>query len=249
MKIAVVGGTGMLGRRISAELLRRGHDVRVLSRSSSAHQVNLETGEGLEAALEGCNALINASNASANARSILIDGTNRLLAAGKRAGIDHHLCVSIVGCERVPMGYFGIKAEQELAVEQSDVPWTIVRATQFHEYIAGMFEQAARWRILPLLNFPIQTVAAHEVAHAIADAIEAKPRHSRIEIAGPEIINAKQVARTWASVLGRRVIGLPIYLPGHLGRQLRSGAATAKYPNVSGQVTFETWLKEGRRHD
>ncbi|TMV49942.1 NAD-dependent epimerase/dehydratase family protein [Paenibacillus mesophilus] len=202
VKIAVVGGTGMLGRRVSAVLRRRGHEVRVLSRRSLEHQVNLVTGERLDAALEGCDALVDASNASTNAKNILIDGTKRLLAAGKQAGISHHLCVSIVGCERIPMGYFGIKAEQEHVVEQNDVPWTIVRATQFHDYIAAMFEQAARWKVLPLLKIPIQTVAVDEVAHTIADTVEAKPRHGRLEIAGPEITDARMVARTWRSVSG-----------------------------------------------
>jgi len=248
VKIAVVGGTGMLGRRVSAELRRRGHEVRVLSRRSLEHPVNLVTGEGLNAALEGCDTLVDASNASANAKNVLIDGTKKLLAASKQAGISHHLCVSIVGCERIPMGYFGFKAEQELIVERSDVPWTIVRATQFHDYIAVMFEQASRWKVLPLLKIPIQTVAVDEVAHTIADTVEATPRHGRLEVAGPEISDARAVARTWRSVSGHRVIGLPIPLPGLLGRELRSGAATAEQPQVRGQITFESWLTEGKRH-
>lgn len=236
MIIAVVGGTGMLGRRVSAELSRRGHEVRIISRRSPQYRVDLISGEGLEEALQGCDAVIDASNASNDAKSTLIEGTNRLLSAGKKAGIQHHLCVSIVGCERIPFGYFGIKAEQERVVEKADVPWTIVQATQFHDYIAAMFEQAARWKVLPLLRMPIQTVAVDEVALTIADTIEGKPRRGRLKIAGPDIVDARIIARTWRSLLGRRAMGVPIPLPGRLGRELRSGAATTKNPHVKGHI-------------
>ena len=138
MRIAIVGGAGTLGRHVTAELAERGHEVRVLSRSSQHYPVDLVTGRGLAAALDGCAVVVDASNASAPRRAtqVLVEGSRRLLAAEQRAGVSHHVGISIVGCERVPMGYYRVKAEQEQVIEHGPVPWSIVRATQFHELAA-----------------------------------------------------------------------------------------------------------------
>ncbi|HMD92426.1 MAG TPA: NAD(P)H-binding protein [Trebonia sp.] len=161
MRIAIVGGTGMLGRRVGDELLARGHEVRVLSRGAPEYRVDLTTGAGLDKALDGCEVVIDASNnSSRSAATTLVDGTLRLLAAGQEAGVAHHVVTSIVGCELVPMGYFRVKAEQEDLVARGTVPWTIVRATQFHEYVAAMFGAGARWRALPVPRALLGAVAA-----------------------------------------------------------------------------------------
>src|SRR5215475_6752981 len=127
----------MLGRRVGRELLSRGHEVRVLSRGSADHPVDLRTGDGLDRALAGCDVVIDAANGRtpAQARATLVHGARRLLAAEERAGIRHHVCVSIVGCDLLPLAYFAVKAEQERIVEGGPVPWSIVRATQFHEFV------------------------------------------------------------------------------------------------------------------
>ena len=138
MRIAVVGATGTAGTPIAAELERGGHEVRRLSRHSETHPVDLLTGEGLDAALEGCEAVIDASNVNGRTkqtRELLVDGGRRLLAAEARAGVGHHVCISIVGIEKVPMGYYGVKVEQEEMVRAAGVPWSIVRATQFHQLL------------------------------------------------------------------------------------------------------------------
>src|SRR5215469_16636961 len=110
----------------------------------------LRTGEGLGSALEGCQVVIDVTNnSSKNAAQTLVDGSRRLLEAELAAGVRHHVGMSIVGCEKVPMGYFQVKAEQERVVEHGPVPWSLVRATQFHEYVATMLDAGARWRILP----------------------------------------------------------------------------------------------------
>ncbi|MBB6735643.1 SDR family oxidoreductase [Cohnella zeiphila] len=248
MKVAIVGGTGMLGRHVSRELRARGHEARALSRSSEEYPVDLTTGEGLEAALGGCDAVVDASNnATSKAATVLVEGTRHLLAAERSAGIGHHVCVSIVGCERVPFGYFKAKADQEREVEGGPVPWSIVRATQFHEYVRALFEQAGRWKVVPKLDAPLQTVAVAEVARAVADVVEGGPLAGRLEIAGPEIIGAGELARIWRRVTGRRALLLPVPLPGKLGQALRSGAATQRQPHITGSTRFEAWLKaEGR---
>jgi uncharacterized protein YbjT (DUF2867 family) len=165
MRIAIIGGTGTLGRLITAELRDRGHEVRVLSRSATEYPVDLRTGAGLEEGLRGCQAVVDASNDSPrNAAQLLVKGTRRLLAAEQAAGVALHIGVSIVGCERVPKGYFRAKAAQESVVEHGPVPWTIVAATQFHELAAATLASAARWLLVPVPGALLQTVAAAEVA-------------------------------------------------------------------------------------
>jgi uncharacterized protein YbjT (DUF2867 family) len=216
MRIAIVGGKGTLGRHVTAELAGRGHEVRVLSRSGE-FRVDLTTGEGLPAALEGCAVVVDASNATKGAAQVLVDGSRRLLAAEAAAGVTHHVCISIVGCDLVPMGYYKVKTSQEHVVEQGQVPWSIVRATQFHELAATALEAAGRFRVLPVPAMKLQTVAAAEVAAAVADVAEGAAR-GRVEVAGPEVQTAAELARTWRQVTDRKAVLLPVPVPGTLGR-------------------------------
>ena len=242
MHIAVVGGTGTLGRLVSAELGRRGHQVRVLSRSSPDFQVDLASGRGLASALAGSGAVIDASNNQRQARQIMVEGSARLLAAEEQAGVGHHVCISIVGCDRVSMGYYRVKVDQERVVAQGPVPWTIVRATQFHELVAGMFSRAARYRVLPGPAIPMQPVAAVDVARVLADAAESDPSGGRISVAGPQVASVRELARAWLSATGRSAVLLPVPLAGSLGRALRAGALTAANADVTGAITFADWL-------
>ena len=178
MKIAIAGATGSIGAPVAAELIKRGHGVRALSRRSEQHPVDLETGAGLAGALEGCDALVDASNggpAEKAARAVLIEGGRRLLDAAAEAGIRHHVCISIVGIEAVPLPYYRVKVEQEGQVEASGVPYSIVRATQFHTLLDGLFTAASRYRLLPGGAARIQPVDPIQVAEVIA----AWPRASR----------------------------------------------------------------------
>lgn len=244
MRIAIVGGTGTLGRKVAAELAERGHEVRVLSRGGE-YRVDLATGEGLAKALAGCAAVVDASNATSakRARQVLVGGTERLLTAEREIGVGHHVCVSIVGCDRVPMGYYKVKIDQELLVEGGQVPWSIVQATQFHELAASALSAAAKFRILPVPGITLQTIAAAQVAHAVADVAEGSPLGHRIHVAGPEISTAKDVALAWRRATGRTAILVPLPLPGKIGRALRDGGLTDGQPDVRGTVTFAEWLE------
>jgi uncharacterized protein YbjT (DUF2867 family) len=247
MRIAIVGGTGTLGRHIAADLAGRGHDIRVLSRNGE-YRVDLSTGAGLTVALEGCAAVVDASNAASAKRAaqVLVEGSRRLLAAEAAAGVAHHVCVSIVGCDRAPMGYYKVKTDQERVVEQGPVPWTIVQATQFHELAASALAAAGRWHVIPVPRMQLQTIAATEVAHALADVAEGTPVRSRLQVAGPEVRTARELARTWLTVTRKTALLLPVPLPGRLGQALRAGALTAgPHPDVSGKITFADWLEAG----
>ena len=222
--------------------------MRVLSRSSAGYRVDLTTGEGLGAALEGCHVVIDVTNNSLpDAAQTLVDGSRRLLEAERAAGVRHHVGMSIVGCEQVPMGYFQVKAEQERVVEQGPVPWSLVRATQFHEYVATMLDAGARWRILPVPRAALQTIASAEVAPVVADVAEGVPLQGRVDVAGPEVADARGLARTWRSVTRHRALLLRVPLPGKLGRALRGGVLTTEQPDVRGTTPFEKWLAAARQ--
>jgi uncharacterized protein YbjT (DUF2867 family) len=156
--------------------------------------------------------------------------------------VSHHVGISIVGCELVPVGYYRVKAEQEQVVSQGPVPWTMVRATQFHELIAMALAAAGKWHILPIPAARLQTVAAAEVARVVADVAEGEPRRGRVQVAGPHVLTAAELARTWKSITGRRALSVPVPVPGQLGRALRAGALTADDADVLGTRTFADWL-------
>ena len=244
MRIAIVGGAGTLGRYVTAELARRGHEVRVLSRSSPQYPVDLVTGKGLAAALAGCAVVVDASNAARPRRAaqVLVAGSSQLLAAEQRAGVTHHVGISIVGCELVPVGYYRVKVEQEQVIGRGPMPWSIVRATQFHELADMALTAAANWRVLPIPAMRIQTIAAAEVARVAADVAEGEPGRGRIQVAGPQVTTAAELARTWKSITGRRALSVPVPVTGKLGRALRSGALTAQDADVIGTQTFADWL-------
>ena len=151
MRIAIVGGTGTVGAEAARELERRGHEVRVLSRHAPEHAVDLRDGSGLAAALDGVDVVVNAANGE---RNVLVDGTARLLRAAEEAGVRHYVGVSIVGIDRVGIRYYKAKLAQEELIQRSGVPWTIVRATQFHPFVARTFAASAKLGIVPCLEVP-----------------------------------------------------------------------------------------------
>ena len=242
MKIAVVGATGTLGTLVTSELERRGHDVRALSRYSPDHPVDLRTGDGLSEALAGCEVVVDASNDASGSPEVLVEGCRRLLAAEQQTGVGHHICVSIVGCDRMQVGYYKIKLQQEGVVEEAEVPWSIVRATQFHELIAMTFRRGSKLGVMPVPRAQLQSVAGADVAAEIAQVAEGPPLGGRREIAGPEVIDARVMARQWRSGTHRHVLLVPIRLPGKLGSALRAGLLTAIDPDVLGTTTFTSWL-------
>ena len=245
MRVAVVGASGTAGTPITAELERGGHEVRRLSRHSEAHPVDLLTGEGLDAALDGCEAVIDASNVSGRAkksRALLVGGGRRLLEAEARAGVGHHLCLSIIGIDRVPIAYYGVKQEQEELVREMTVPWTILRATQFHQLLDSAFSAMARARMLPRISAPLQPVDPIEVAAAAGGLIAGTPLRDTVTIAGPRIEPIADLARTWKAATQTRALLLPLPLPGKAAISLRAGGLTDDSPDFRGTITFAQWL-------
>jgi uncharacterized protein YbjT (DUF2867 family) len=249
MRIAVIGGTGTLGRDVVRELRGRGHDVRVLSRRSAEHPVDLTTGAGLAAALADVEVVVDAANGGPRRRpaeAVLVGGTGRLLAAEAQAGVAHHVGVSIVGTDRVPYPYYKVKLAQEMVVRGGGVPWTVVRATQFHTEVERCFAATARAGVLPGPRFPLQPVDPSEVAAVLADTAEAEPSLATTQFAGPQVRSVRELAHTWREMTGRRAVIVPVPLFGATWRALCAGGLTNRGA-WTGHRTFGDWL--AARHE
>jgi uncharacterized protein YbjT (DUF2867 family) len=234
MRCAIVGGNGTVGAQAARELERRGHVVRSLSRHAPQYAVDLRDGRGLAAALAGVDVVVNAANGN---RDVLVDGTARLLRAAEAAEVRHYVGVSIVGVDRVGIRYYRAKVAQEALIRRSGLPWTIVRATQFHPFLARTFAAGARLGIVPCLAFPLQPVDPGEVGRVLAETAEAEPALAITQFAGPEVLSACELAQRWRRRTGSRAVR--VRLP--VTRALRSGALTN--PDARrGSVTFDDWL-------
>jgi uncharacterized protein YbjT (DUF2867 family) len=252
MKVAVVGGTGAVGALVVDDLVERGDEVRVLSRRSrggmpagvSHRPIDLETGEGLIDGVAGMDAVVDASNDLRRAEAVLAEGTRRLLEAEAAASVGHHVAISIVGCDRTPLPYYGVKVAQEEAVVGGSVPWSILRATQFHTLVAGLFASASRVRIAPTVSIELQPIDPAVVAHRIVEVVHSEPGGRLPDIAGPRVQSLTELSRAWRERAGRMLLPVPVPIPGKLGRALRSGSLCNPDAAVEGP-TFGEWLASG----
>jgi uncharacterized protein YbjT (DUF2867 family) len=244
-RIAVAGATGTVGVPLVAELERRGHTVVPLSRASG---VDLTAGAVPDGLLDGVAAVVDVTSASSTkaAAAVTFFGgvTRTLLAAGERAGVPHHVALSIVGAAAVDADYYAGKAEQERILQSRPGGWSILRATQFHEFARQIIPQG---RFGPLQLVPImrsQPVAAAEVAAALADLAEGEPVGLARDLAGPrEERMAQLVRRLLVRDRVRRPV-LPVPLPGEWGKSLRDGRILAGPDARRGVQTFDQWLAE-----
>ena len=248
MRIAVAGATGNIGSRTVEVLERRGHDVVRISRSAG---VDLTTGSGLDAALEGVDAVVDATNVPALEREEAVAGfgtaTANLLAAEHRAGVRHHVLLSIVGIHRVTGNpHYAGKREQERLVEAGGVPWTIVPVTQFHDFaamVAGWTEQDGAAEIAPLL---VQPIAPADVAEVLAEIATGEARGRYHDFAGPEPQDLVDMARRTLAVTGRSVRLVPswssVFGPEMAGEVLLPAEGARIAP-----TTFDDWLTDLRR--
>lgn len=241
--ILVTGGTGTLGSAVSTRLRERGHEVRVLSRHSPPYAVDLRDGIGLDTAVEGVDAIVHCASTPRGgddkAAALLLD-------AARRAGVPHLLYISIVGVDRLPLGYYGMKHQVERMIEEAGASgpgWTILRTTQFHDLVFRLVAGAARLPVLPLpAGVSIQPIDTGEVAGRLAELATGAPAGRVADMGGPEIRPLSDLARAYLRARGRRRPVLPVRLAGKAYAGYRSGAHLTPGHAV-GKVTFEQFLE------
>jgi uncharacterized protein YbjT (DUF2867 family) len=236
MRIAVAGATGNIGTRAVAILRADGHDVVGLSRSLGA---DLTTGTGLDAALADTEAVTDVTNGSPQT---LAAATANLLAAGARAGVRHHVLLSIVGARRVEASpHYAAKREQERLVRNGAVPWTIVPTTQFHDFAAMVAGRSERDGVATLPPLLVQPVAPDDVAAILAEIAIGPPRGRYVDVAGPDPHDLVDMARRTNQARGRTVRLVPTW-SGPLGTEF---AGNVLMPDGNARIaptTFEEWL-------
>jgi len=198
MKIVVMGGSGLIGSKLVTKLRDRRHETRAASPASG---VNMVTGQGLAAALEGASVVVDVSNSPSFDDAAVLEffqtSTRNLLAAESAAGVGHHVALSVVGAERLPdSGYLRAKVAQEKLIEDSSIPYSIVRATQFFEFVGRIADEATSGNTVRLAHVFIQPMAAEDVASALADLTVRPPVNGIIEIAGPQQFHLDELVRS-----------------------------------------------------
>ena len=245
--IAVAGGTGVLGRHVVDVARVRGHEVVTLARSSG---VDLATGTGLHGALDGVGAVIDVTSIQAQSakasREFFGAVTRNLLEAQKAAGVEHHVALSIVGVDRAPYGYYAGKALQERLVTEAEVPWTLLRATQFHEFAGQVVERLRRGPVVITPRMRCQPVAAREVAERLIRLVEAGPSGRVPDLGGPREEQMVDMVRAYQAATGGKGWILPVAFPGPLGRALRDGTLVPGPGSDHGAQTYADWLRSAR---
>jgi uncharacterized protein YbjT (DUF2867 family) len=251
--ILVTGGNGTLGRGVVARLLTGGHQVRVLSRrprppagGAKVEWVtgDLTSGDGLAAAVADAGVIVHCATNPLRPRRVDLDGTANLLAAARAAGTPHLVYISIVGVDGIPYRYYRAKLQAERLISTSKLPWTILRATQFHQLVLLVAEGLAR---LPLVPVPaatgFQPIDAAEVAERLAELATGPPAGRVPDLGGPQVRTATSLLRAYLHAAGRRRPVLPIRLPGAVFAGYRHGGHMVPDDAV-GRRTWEEFLAE-----
>ncbi len=252
-RVLVTGGTGVLGRELVPRLKNAGYTVRVMSRRARRPdewpevewaQADLETGQGLAEALSGVNVIVNAATSpSRHTWQVDVDGVRRLLEKAEGSGVAHVLHVSIVGIERVPHPYYRPKVAAEAVVTERGVPWSILRATQFHPLLDGVLQPFARLPIVPLAtDFQFQPIDPGEVAARLVECVAQGPGGRLPDIGGPEVLRFGDMARAWFGARGLRRPIIHVPLPVAYAKGYRNGYNTCPEQKY-GKVTWAEWVR------
>jgi uncharacterized protein YbjT (DUF2867 family) len=247
MKIVVIGGTGLIGSKTVAILRQRGHEVVAASPNTG---VNTITGEGLKEALAGAQVVIDLANSPSFEDKAVLEffetSERHLLPAEVSAGVQHHVALSIVAVDRTDNGYFRAKLAEEKLIEASGVPYTIVRATQFMEFLRGIADMSAEGNIVKLPPVLFQPIAADDVAANVAEAALAAPRNGIVEIAGPERAPFSEIVARYLKAAGdpRQVVSDPEarYSGGRVEERSLVPLGEARL----GRVGLDEWLRRSQ---
>jgi uncharacterized protein YbjT (DUF2867 family) len=246
MKIVIIGGSGLIGTKLVKSLRQRGHEVVAASPSTG---VNIITGEGLAAALAGAQVVVDVANAPSWEDQAVLEffetsGRN-ILSAEAAAGVGHHVALSVVGTERLlKSGYFRAKMAQENLIQASKIPYTIVRATQFFEFVGGIADFSTAGNTVRLSHALFQPIAAEDVADALADIALAAPLNGMVEVAGPEALPMDEAVRQYLRANKDERQVTTDAQAGYYGVQITDQSLIpGKSPRLA-PTRFEAWLKQ-----
>ncbi len=247
MKIVVIGGTGLIGSKTVAILRQGGHEVIAASPQSG---VNTITGEGLKEVMTGAQVVIDLANSPSFEDNAVLEffetsGRN-LLAAEATAGVRHHVALSIVAIDRTDNGYFRAKVAQERLIVSSGIPYTIIRATQFLEFLGGIADSSAAGNVVRLPPSLFQPIAADDVAAIVAEVALAAPRNGIVEIAGPERAPFNEIVARYLKAIGdpREVVSDPEarYWGGRIEERSLVPLGEARL----GRIGLDEWVRRSR---
>jgi uncharacterized protein YbjT (DUF2867 family) len=244
MKIVVIGGTGLIGSKLVEKLRKDGHEPLGASLDTG---VNMLTGEGLAGALEGAQVVVDVANAPAWDDAAVLDffqtSSRHLLAAETAAGVGHHVTLSVVGVDRLPeSGYFRAKLAQEQLVTAGPIPYTIVRATQFFEFIGRIADSCTDGNVVRLAPVLVQPEAADDVASTLADVAVGAPLNDIVELAGPEAFRLDELAaRVLKASDDRRQVAADVHAR-YFGAELDDRSLTPGDAARIASTRFEDWL-------
>lgn len=240
--ILVTGGTGTLGSLVCERLRERGHAVRVLSRHARPYAVDLRDGSGLEAAVDGVDAIVHCASTPRGGDE---GAAAHLLSAARGASVPHLLYISIVGVDRLPLGYYRMKHKVERMIEEAGKRgpgWTVLRTTQFHDLVFRLMAGAARLPVLPLPSgVRLQPVDAGEVADRLAELAVGAPAGRVEDMGGPQVRPLPDLAHAYLRATGRRRPVVPVRLAGKTYAGYLAGAQLTPDRAV-GKITFEEYL-------
>jgi uncharacterized protein YbjT (DUF2867 family) len=250
MKIVVIGGSGLIGSKLVSRLRESGHAVVAASPSLG---VNTVTGEGLTEALADAEVVVDVANAPSWEDQAVLDffqtsGRN-LLAAEEVACVRHHVALSVVGTDRLlASGYFRAKLAQEEIIKASSIPYTIVRATQFFEFVGGIAQSGSEGQTIRLPPALMQPIVSDDVAQALAEIAVAEPQNGTVELAGPEAIRMDELARRYliANCDTRQVIADPEAR--YYGTPVNDQSLTPSENPLLGSTRFNDWLSRQPLH-
>jgi len=244
MKIVVIGGTGLIGSKTVERLRKRGHEAFAAAPSSG---VDTLTGKGLDEALEGAEVVVDVANSPSFEDRVVLEffetsGRN-LLAAAKKAGVRHHVALSVVGTDRLTAsGYFRGKIAQEKLIRESGLPYTIIHSTQFFEFLNGIIKAGSSGAETRLSSALIQPIASDDVADAVTDQALAAPVNGVVEIAGPVCFPLAELVQRFLAIVGdaRQVVVDPeaLYFGARLEQKTLLPGAGARL----GALDFQAWL-------
>ena len=244
MRIVIIGGSGLIGTKLVNNLRQLGHEVVAASRSSG---VNTLTGEGLTEVLTGAQVVVDVANSPSFEDKPVMEffetGGRNLLAAEAAAGVGHHVALSVVGTERLlASGYFRAKMAQENLIKASKIPYTIIRATQFFEFVGAIAQSATDGQTVRLPPALVQPIVSDDVAAAVADIAVGKPLNGTVELAGPEPIRLDELVRRFLSAnRDARKVTTDVHA-GYFGTAVNDQSLTPGDNPRLGPTRFEDWL-------